>query len=663
MAKNRNTSARSPRGNSRVDLSESPGSDALRLSEARFRDLVEGSIQGIIVHRHFKPLFANQAAADIFGVNKPSDILAMDSILEFYAPQERVRITAYKDARMRGEVAPSSYEYQGKRVDGTSIRLENRVTVVEWDGEPANLTTIFDITEREQAQQALGESEERFRNLVEGSIQGILVSRNFGMLFANRAMADVFGFDDQAELLAQKSMIPFIAPEDRARIEGYTAARLRGNPAPTIYEFRGIRKDGSQIWLEIRVSLVSWIGAPASLSTVIDITDRKRAEELLQESEERFRDFAESATDWFWEMDAELRFTYFSRRFEEATGVSPDTLLRRTRRELIEAGHTIFGSEDGRAQWERHLQQIEAHKPFRDFRPPSGLSRGPANYFSISGKPIFDDADIFKGYRGTGANVTEQVKAELSLRQRETELRLHRDRAEEANRAKSEFLANVSHELRTPLNAILGFSDIMKQQLLGNADPEKYIGYASNIHDSATNLLRLITDILDISTVEAGKYDLQVEEIDFLGLAEACCRSVQDRANLGKIDLIVDIESDVPPLRADRRAVQNMLLHLLENAIAFTPQDGKVSFRAAADDDWFRIVVEDTGSGIPQEEMPKLTDPFEQGQRDPYRREERTGLGLAVTLSMVKLHNGKMNMESEVGQGTRVTIMLPRDAV
>jgi two-component system cell cycle sensor histidine kinase PleC len=505
-------------------------SEALRLSEARFRDLVEGSIQGIIVHRHFKPLFANQAAADIFGLESPSGILNLASILTLYAPQERARITAYKDARMRGKDAPDYHEYQGIRADGTFIQLENRVSVVDWDGEPANLTTIFNITER------------------------------------------------------------------------------------------------------------------------------KRAEQLLQESEERFRDFAESATDWFWEMGPDLRFTYFSRRFEEATGISPDLLLGKTRRELLEESNA---SPTVLAMWEDHLEEIEARRPFRDFRPPNFRDGKMGLYISISGKPIFGKSSNFKGYRGTGANVAEQLKAESSLREREAELRLHRDRAEEANRAKSEFLANVSHELRTPLNAILGFSDIMSQQLLGSADPEKYVGYAANIHDSATHLLRLITEILDISTVEAGKYDLEIEDIDFPALADACCRTMQAEAVAGKVHVTVDIKNQLPPLNADRRAVQNILLHLLANAIAFTPENGSVSIQAKADENWFNIAVEDTGTGISKEEMPKLTDPFEQGRRDPYRSEERTGLGLAVTLSMVKLHKGEMKMESDVGKGTKVTIRLP----
>ena len=309
--------------------------DALRLSEARFRDLVEGSIQGIIVHRHFTALFANQAAADIFGFAGPEDILALDSLTTLYAPHERDRLTAYKDARMRGAAAPASYEYQGLRTDGSLIWLENRVTVVDWEGEPANLTTCFDITERKMAEAALTESDERFRDLVEGSIQGILVSRRFSILFVNRAMARIFGFANQGELLALDSILSHIAPEDRERVTGYTEARLRGEKAPTIYELQGVRKDGSRITLEIRASLINWGGGPASLATFVDITERKVAERLLRESEERFRDFAESATDWFWETDADLRFTYVSGRFEEVTGAPPDALLGKTRRELL----------------------------------------------------------------------------------------------------------------------------------------------------------------------------------------------------------------------------------------------------------------------------------------------------------------------------------------
>ena len=146
------------------------------------------------------------------------------------------------------------------------------------------MTTYFDITKRKQAQQALGESEERFRNLVEGSIQGIVVSRRFQILFVNRAMAKIFGYDDHAELVKQKSLLLLIAPEDRDRLSDYTEARFQGDPAPDVYEFQGIRKDGARIWLEVRTSLITWGDVSASLSTFMDITDRKRAEQLLLES-------------------------------------------------------------------------------------------------------------------------------------------------------------------------------------------------------------------------------------------------------------------------------------------------------------------------------------------------------------------------------------------
>lgn len=632
---------------------------ALRLSEARFRDLVEGSIQGIIVHRHFVPLFANRAAADIFGFAAPDEILALDTLTRLYAPHERGRLTAYKDARMRGDTAPVSYEYQGLRRDGSLIWLENRVTVVDWEGEPANLTTCFDITERKRAEAALSASDERYRDLVEGSIQGILVSRRFEILLVNKAMAEIFGFAGQAELLELESILPLIAREDRERVTGYTEARLRGDPAPPVYELRAIRKDGTQIWIEVRVSVVNWEGAPASLSTFVDITERKRAERMLRESEKRFRDFAESATDWFWEMDADLRFTYVSGRFAVVTGVSPDTLLGRTRAELLALYGTDRIGKKARESWQAFFGELAAHRPFRDFRPPGRRDGGFANYIAVSGKPVFDEEGRFAGYRGTGTNISAQIRTEQSLRQREAELRLHRDRAEEASRAKSEFLANVSHELRTPLNAIMGFSEVMRQQILGRADPDRYLAYARNIHESASGLYKLISEILDISTVEAGQYRLEYEDIDLQDLVEACFETIETDVYAAGVRLETALD-DLPPLRADLPAIQNILMQLLDNAVVFTPSGGSVSVAASVDDKWYTIVVADTGVGIPEGDMPKLTDPFEQGKRNPYRSEERTGLGLAVTLSMVKLHDGRMEMESEVGVGTRVTIRFPR---
>ena len=502
-------------------------------------------------------------------------------------------------------------------------------------------------------------TDRRFREAMENAVQGFLVHQDFKPVFVNQAFAELFGYSDPAAIMAKESVLELYAPDERERLRAFRDARLQGKPAPTSYEYQGLRADGTLVWLENFVRIVDWGGKAAFFNSATDISDRKRTEALLRESERRFRDYAESATDWLWEMDENLCWTYFSGRFEDATGHPPSRFIGKSRREFIEKGDAVYGPMTTREDWERHLRDLDAHRPFRNFLHPRILPDGQVRYVSISGKPVWDEDGVFKGYRGTGANVTDQVTAELALRQREVELRLHRDQAQEANLAKSKFLANVGHELRTPLNAIIGFSGIMSQALLDKQNPERYREYARNIHESAEQLLKLITDIMDITTLQAGERPHANECFPFAEIVEECFQVTRQLGQNRNIALVRDIPEGLPALFADRKGIQRILLNLLSNAIRFTADGGQVTVSVRLVDDWFEIAVTDNGVGISPEDLPKLTDPFERGRRDPYRSEEGTGLGLTIVQSLVEMHGGTLKIESELGKGTRVSFNLP----
>ncbi|MBL8586155.1 MAG: HAMP domain-containing histidine kinase, partial [Bradyrhizobiaceae bacterium] len=239
-----------------------------------------------------------------------------------------------------------------------------------------------------------------------------------------------------------------------------------------------------------------------------------------------------------------------------------------------------------------------------------------------------------------------------------------RQRAEAANIAKSRFLAQMSHELRTPLNAILGFSEIMKNEVLGRHTIPVYREYAADIHNSGVHLLGLINEILDLSRIEAGRYELSETMLGLAQTMEECHRLLKLRARKRGIIVFEFFEPNMPKLWADERGVRQVCLNLLSNAIKFTPQGGKIWLKVG----WTNaggqyLSVRDTGPGIPEEEIPIVLDPFGQGSNAIKSAEQGAGLGLPIVKSIVDLHGGTFRLNSTVGEGTEVIVTFPPERV
>jgi len=232
--------------------------------------------------------------------------------------------------------------------------------------------------------------------------------------------------------------------------------------------------------------------------------------------------------------------------------------------------------------------------------------------------------------------------------------------AEAASRAKTEFLANMSHELRTPLNAIIGFSEVIKSEMLGPLGIERYRFYAQDIYDSGHHLLAVINDILDISKVEAGEFELNEEETDLDYLVEQSLRLVRERANNQRLELTVELDPDLPYVLVDQRLIKQSLINLLSNSIKFTPGPGRVTVRGTVEADGnLALAVADTGIGITEEDIAKVLQPFNQVESAFSRTHEGTGLGLPLAKSFLEVQGGSLTVESRIGEGTTVTLRLP----
>jgi signal transduction histidine kinase len=236
-----------------------------------------------------------------------------------------------------------------------------------------------------------------------------------------------------------------------------------------------------------------------------------------------------------------------------------------------------------------------------------------------------------------------------------------KDAAENANHSKSMFLANMSHELRTPLNAVIGFSEVMKSEMFGPLGHAHYLEYSGLIQEAGSHLLDLINDVLDMSKIEAGKFEIEKKLINVVPVVEDCLRLMQERAQAGEVRLQREVPSEPLKLFADRRAFKQILLNLLSNAVKFTPRNGTVTVILRQDPVRRSCVlsVRDTGVGIPTEAISGLGNPFVQARGDVAVAHEGTGLGLALVRALSRMHDGTLSIESDLGAGTTVTVELP----
>ncbi|MBY0407298.1 MAG: HAMP domain-containing histidine kinase, partial [Rickettsiales bacterium] len=262
-------------------------------------------------------------------------------------------------------------------------------------------------------------------------------------------------------------------------------------------------------------------------------------------------------------------------------------------------------------------------------------------------------------------SITSRKAEAIISKQHEKNMELEKAAAsaQAENADKSQFLANISHELRTPLNAIIGFSEIIKTELLPSLTERKYDQYVSDIHTSGVHLLSLINDILDFSKAEAGKLSLEVSEVDVTKMVQNSMRLVSPRAEAAGVGLVDNLPKDHIVMIIDGKKFKQVLLNLLSNAVKFTPSGGNVTVAAwqTMGEDTVTFEVVDTGIGIAPKDISRAMSPFGQVDNTLKRKYEGTGLGLPLTKKFVEIMGGKFNIESELNKGTRITITLPRE--
>lgn len=519
------------------------------------------------------------------------------------------------------------------------------------------------LRQLQQVEQSNSENEisqQRYRAALDSNRGGIWeIDLDSNSAYISRSLASLLGMPAEEKTLTVPQFLGLFHEADREKLFSLTRrAHVNG-------EFE---VDMAIAHLPLTLSCR---GRPSTRGTdfekvvigvALDVTEQRGSSQRLRAAEARLSDALRSMNDSFALWDPRGRLVLWNARFEDYFGFQPGNLEPGMARETIDyhAG-----------------RMIDATFPIQD-ETAFDIQLKDGRWIRYQETPTADGGFVSIGTDLTGLRTREYKlqKNESALQKtidvlRKSQFRIvelaenyeqEKIRAEEANQSKSEFLANMSHELRTPLNAINGFSDIMKKEMFGPLGDPRYKEYVNDILFSGQHLLSLINDILDMSKIEAGKMSLNAEYMRINDMITQVIRIVRGRAEDNRLKLIYD-DVELPEIEADPRAVKQVLLNLMTNAIKFTPEGGAVTCAVEAKSAGLIIRISDTGIGIAQEDIDRLAKPFEQIDSQHSRQHEGTGLGLALSKSLVELHGGNFKIESVLGQGTTVIFTLPNKPV
>jgi PAS domain S-box-containing protein len=390
----------------------------------------------------------------------------------------------------------------------------------------------------------------------------------------------------------------------------------------------------------------------------------------LKAAKARLRDAIESINEGFALFDAELRFVTFNQRLLDLYPISAPAIARGAKLEDI----LRYGAQHGEYPELATPNQIDAFvegwmQRFRAAESFVGEGRFADGRWVLASHRRTSDG----GFVSVRTDITAQKMKELDLElarvqfERQAEqlvalaetLQEARVEATQANQEKSRFLASMSHELRTPLNAILGFSDLIRNQIYGPLEPPRYREYVGMIHDSGSHLLSLINDVLDLSKIEAGKMELKISELDSRDLLNHASSLMSNMASQRGLTFQTTVAVDCPTIHADERGAKQIIFNLVSNAIKFSPEGGRIKISIENAGGVPRIVVVDTGIGMSAEEVARALQPYGQVQSDLAVKVAGTGLGLPLVRALAELHGGELDVKSEKGRGTAVSVTFP----
>ena len=514
---------------------------------------------------------------------------------------------------------------------------------------------------REVVLTALKESEAHYRFLFEQNPMPMLIYELEGLILlaVNDAFVAHYGY---SKTEASALHLTDLYPESEKKAITDLIKTLHGHAY--VGEWHHLKKDGTQITIEPRSHGFSYEGLAARIAVINDITERKRIEAQLAESEQKYRELVEHANSIILRWTSNGEITFLNEFGQQFFGYSAEEILGRH-----VVGTIVPTTESGGRELELLMEQICAHPEAFEQNVNENMRRnGERVWIAWTNKIVLDAQGRVSEIFSVGTDITERKQTEEELQkyrkhleemveERTAELVIAKERAESADQLKSAFLATMSHELRTPLNSIIGFTGILIQGLAGplNNEQTKQLGMVQN---SAHHLLALINDVLDISKIEAGQLEVSIKKYDFSQSIEKIISSIQPLMERKGLELQTNISPEVSELVSDSRRVEQILLNLLNNAIKFT-EKGSIQIECKIVGKKLITSVIDTGIGIRDEDLEKLFKPFSQIDTGTTRSYEGTGLGLSISKRLVEKLGGNITVQSKRGIGSTFIVTLP----
>ncbi|MDG1709144.1 MAG: PAS domain-containing protein, partial [Emcibacteraceae bacterium] len=553
--------------------------------------------------------------------------------------------------RVRQEGGIYDVIYRINRTDG-EIRYINSIGEVEYDenNEPLIFHGVFhDITEAKITQDQLAASK-NFLNEAQriahfGSWHWYLDSDK--MEYSDE-LIKIFGLENNSSVPTMNDIMLHIHEDYRDYSTTIFKEALQNGDNNYQLDIKIVRPNGEEryafVQAEIKRNAENW--GTDVIGTVIDITDRIRAEKAAISSEERLIEAQRIGGLGHWNWELENNKVYWSDQIFHIYGYKKsetDPSFDNFRKILHPDDAYLLDKTTEKAMQSGDPFQVEHRLILKSGDIKTVIQRG----------------EVTKNAKGIATILNGTIQDITDLKAAEEDRIVALNQAQEANKAKSQFLATMSHELRTPLNAIIGFSEMMTNKIFGELGSDRYTEYAGDIVGSSRHLLNLVNDILDLSEIESGKKNMDIKHISLRDVLDDCQFIITKLAEDKQISCAFNIPKNMTLIFADDRALKQIFINIMNNSVKFTENGGKISLNAQTDENSHIIIIEDNGQGIPEDKMETVLNPFSRVENDPYRTQEGKGLGLAIVKSLMSLHNGTIEIESEYGIGTKVILTFP----